>query len=449
MAADITIVGLGPGPAELRTVAAQRALDDASTILIRNHQGADFDDLLAMSNVTDIHQYRDPAAPSGQRWQRSAQAVVDAAANGPVVLAIPGHPRFGEMLTVETIELANKRGLSVEVIDGLSMVDLLCTALDIDLVRDRVQVMDGRNISFIQARAPFDGGECGASPRLPLLITHVYDNAILRPLSAQLLRIFPPDHSITAISHAGLTGESRSQLTLTELADHPGGSMLAIFVPPQSELDASRDPATLQHIVARLRRPDGCPWDRKQDNASLAQPLVDEVYEVVDAIESGDDTNLAEELGDLLLLIMMHAQIAEERGAFALEDVYDGIATKIVRRHPHVFGEMEAANSDEVVGLWQKVKADEKAERPGKPEKAADGQPHSMPALTRAPRVFRKYPVEVGASTAAQRQQALLNAIAAIVVAGDDPELILKSALIEHVSDAANGTNQGEKNASN
>src|SRR5699024_3871120 len=123
-------------------------------------------------------------------------------------------------------------------------------------------------------------------------------------------------------------------ITLTELADHPGGPMLAIYVPPLEVLDATRDPCTPQHIVARLRRPDGCPWDRKQDHTSLRDSIIDEAYEVVDAIDAGDDANLAEELGDLLLLIMMHAQIAEEAGTFTLEDVYDGISRKIVRRHP-------------------------------------------------------------------------------------------------------------------
>src|SRR5699024_707393 len=120
-----------------------------------------------------------------------------------------------------------------------------------------------------------------------------------------------------------------------------------------------------------------------------------EVYEVIDAIDTDDDANLTEELGDLLLLIMMHSQIAEERGAFTLEDVYHGIATKIVRRHPHVFGDDAAGNADEVVGLWQQIKQQEKAESPGKPEKAPDGQPHSMPALERASRVLKKHPIDV------------------------------------------------------
>lgn len=448
MTADITIVGLGPGPAELRTVAAQQALDAADRIFIRNHAGADFGDLLSRANVTDVAGFRDPDAASGKRWQASAQAVTDAATHGPVVLAIPGHPRFGEMLTVETLTLAEERGLTVEVLDGISMIDLLCTALNIDAVRDRVQLMDGRNILHIETGAPFSGGEFGATPRLPMLITHVYGNAILRLLTSQLLRILPPEHRLTLISEAGLTNEARSDLSLAELADHAGGPLLAIFVPPLGDLDATRTPATLQHIVARLRRDDGCPWDRKQTNETMAQSLVDEVYEVIDAIDAGDDVNLAEELGDLLLLIMMHAQIAEERRAFRLEDVYHGIATKIVRRHPHVFGDLIAENADDVVDLWQQVKDQEKGVSHSKPEKAGDGQPHSMPVLTRAARVLAKYPTQVRESTTESRQQALLDAIAAIVVAGDNPDEVLKSALENHVSGAANSADQGETHAS-
>ena len=219
-------------------------------------------------------------------------------------------------------------------------------------------------------------------------------------------------------------------------------------MPALGALNATRTPDTLQHIVARLRRDDGCPWDRKQTHASLAQSLADEVYEVIDAIDAGDDANLAEELGDLLLLIMMHAQIAEERGAFRLEDVYDSINAKIVRRHPHVFGDLSAANAEEVVGLWQQVKSQEKKNAPNKPEKAADGEPHSMPALLRAARVLKKHPPAVTDSTVESRQQALIDAIAAIVVAGDDPEQILNTALTNHVANAERGSGQGEIDAS-
>lgn len=446
--ADITIVGLGPGPAELRTVAVQRALDSAQRIFLRDHREADFANVLTQPNVIDISSFRDPNAPTGQRWHASAKAVVDAAVKEPVVLAIPGHPRFGEMLTVETIRLAEESGLSVDVLDGISMIDLLCTALNIDPVRERVQMIDGRELATVEHETPFSGGELAATPRLPMLITHVYSNEIMRPLSAQLLRILPPDHQLTLISHAGLDNERQETISLADLAKHHGGGMLAIYVPPMSELDATRTPATLQHIVARLRRQDGCPWDRKQTNQSLAPSLVDEVYEVIDAINAEDDANLAEELGDLLLLTMMHAQIAEERGAFKLEDVYHGITTKIVRRHPHVFGDDAAHDADDVVGLWQKIKDEERSSGAPKPEKATDGQPHSMPALERATRVLKKHPMAVAETTADGREKALLDAVASVIAAGDDPNEVLKQALENHVAGVANAGQSGENNAS-
>ncbi len=339
------------------------------------------------------------------------------------------------MLTVETMREAEARGLRVELLDGVSMIDLLCTALDLDPVRERVQLMDGRSISFLQLEEPFDGGSFAATPRLPMIITHVYDNAIMLPLAEQLLRILPREHVLTLVSEAGLPGESREQLALAELASHPGGPMLAIFVPPLPSLDAGRDSRTLQQIVARLRAPDGCPWDRKQTNATLRDALVDEVYEAVDAIDAGDMDNLAEELGDLFLLIAMHAQIAEEAGAFTLEDVYEGISTKIVRRHPHVFGDDAAAHAEEVVGLWQRIKAEERSN--GKVStKAVDGQPRSMPALERAGRVLRKMPLYTDDLDRDDPGDRLLAEIAGIIDAGEDPDAILRAALERHVKSA-------------
>lgn len=432
MTAAITIVGLGPGPAELRTVAAQRALDSASHIYIRTHEGVDLSDLMAKSNVTDLTAFH--RRDSEYRWQLAAQAVIAGAQQEPVVLAVPGHPRFGEGLVRVTLALANELGITTDVLDGISATDMLASALDLDPIHDRVQLVSGWRMAEISQEVPFGGGLLNLSPRSPILLTHVYGPELLAAAQTQLQRILPVDHPVETISAAGLSAEARSSTTIGQLGRQPGGPLLAIYVPAIGELEATRDPATLQHIVARLRREDGCPWDRKQTNQSLAQSLVDEVYEAVDAINAEDDANLAEELGDLLLLIMMHAQIAEERGAFRLEDVYHGIATKIVRRHPHVFGDEAAHSAEDVVGVWQQVKQQEKANTPGKPAKAEDGQPHSMPALTRAVRVLSKHPVNVEPSTAESRQQALLDAVAAVVVAGDDPDEILRTALENHVT---------------
>lgn len=437
--ADITIVGLGPGPREERTLKAQQALDAATTLFVRSHgDSVDMPDLLGRGDTIDLAKLRDAETYPAQPWMLAENAVLESAANGPVVLAIPGHPRFGEGLVENIVARAARQGFSVEIIDGISVIDALATALDIDPLRDRVQLFDGRAVSRIERDAPFAGGTFTATPTRPILLTHVYDTTILAGIHAALSRILPQEHPVVRVEAAGTAGQSLGTHRLADLPAMDGGMLVALFVPAQEQLDAARDPRTLQHIVARLRRPDGCPWDRKQDHRTLRDSIIDEAYEVADAIDAGDDANLAEELGDLLLLVMMHAQIAEEAGSFALEDVYEGISRKIVRRHPHVFGDMSAEDAGDVIGLWQQVKAQEKADHPGKPEKAADGQPHSMPALVRAPKVLKKHLIagNLPQSTAEERSRALLAAVADIVAASDDPETVLRQALIDHVQNS-------------
>lgn len=435
---DITIVGLGPGPVELRSAAAQAALEASTRIFVRSHPDVELADLTSRDNVTDIGTIRDHDAAEGARWRQAAHLVCDAAAEGPVALAIPGHPRFGEGLVIETIRIANERRLSHRIVDGISVVDLMATGLGMDPLASEVQLFHGRSMLEAMSDHPFVGGRFTGSPRRPMLFTHVYYRPIVHAIGQALRRMLPMDHPVMRIEAAGLPQQRISHYTVAELDEVDGGPLVALYVPKLGELEASRDPRTLQHIVARLRRPDGCPWDRKQDHTTLRDSIVDEAYEVLDAIDAGNNDNLAEELGDLLLLVMMHAQIAEEAGTFTLEDVYDGISTKIVRRHPHVFGDMSAEDAGDVIGLWNQVKAQEKQDRPEKPDKAADGQPHSMPALTRAPRVLKKHPLRenLPESTAEERSRAVLAAVADIVAAGDDPEAVLRQALIEHVTNS-------------
>jgi len=142
----------------------------------------------------------------------------------------------------------------------------------------------------------------------------------------------------------------------------------------------------LREIVARLRAPDGCPWDREQTHSSLRALLVEECHEVIDAIERSDDANLREELGDLLLHVVMHAQMAEERGAFDLEHVAAEICEKMIRRHPHVFGDSAASNSEEVLLQWDAIKRKEKGVDSG----VLDGVAASLPALLRAQTLQKK-----------------------------------------------------------
>jgi uncharacterized protein YabN with tetrapyrrole methylase and pyrophosphatase domain len=146
----------------------------------------------------------------------------------------------------------------------------------------------------------------------------------------------------------------------------------------------------LLKVMARLRSPTGCPWDREQDHKSLRFHAVEEVYELMDAIEAGDDHEMLEELGDLLLQIVFHCQLAKERGAFAFDQVARHITDKLVRRHPHVFGETKVKNVDEVWANWEQIKRDEKhGTRHARPS-ALDGIPKHLPALLRVEKLMKK-----------------------------------------------------------
>jgi uncharacterized protein YabN with tetrapyrrole methylase and pyrophosphatase domain len=143
-------------------------------------------------------------------------------------------------------------------------------------------------------------------------------------------------------------------------------------------------------VMARLRAPGGCPWDREQNHRTLRFHAVEEAYELMDAIEAGDDQEMAEELGDMLLQVVFHCQLAGERGAFDFEQVTRRITEKLIRRHPHVFGETKVKNVDEVWANWEKIKAAEKHGTAHARPSALDGIPKHLPALLRAEKLAKK-----------------------------------------------------------
>jgi tetrapyrrole methylase family protein/MazG family protein len=141
----------------------------------------------------------------------------------------------------------------------------------------------------------------------------------------------------------------------------------------------------LVRVMARLRGPGGCPWDREQTHASLARHLLEETHETLDAIDAGDGDRLREELGDVLLQVVFHAQMAADDGSWDVDDVAQGIVEKLIRRHPHVFGDVEVAGADEVLVNWERIKADEKGQ-----QRLEDDIPETLPALARASKVQRR-----------------------------------------------------------
>lgn len=146
----------------------------------------------------------------------------------------------------------------------------------------------------------------------------------------------------------------------------------------------------LLKVMARLRSPTGCPWDREQDHLTLRRHAIEEVYELIDSIEAGDDGEMAEELGDLLLQVVFHCQLASERGVFNFEKVTRELVDKLIRRHPHVFGTTKVKNVDEVWANWEKIKRTEKTGTHRERASALDGIPKHLPALLRTEKLVKK-----------------------------------------------------------
>ncbi len=179
-----------------------------------------------------------------------------------------------------------------------------------------------------------------------------------------LARAYPADHAVGRFGTA-------SSLVIGELGD--ADLVAPLYLGPVAPEAAVAGPWAMPAISARLRAPDGCPWDQEQTHASLRKHLLEEAYEVYDALEAGATPALAGELGDLLLQVVLHAQLAAEAGVFDLADVQAAIGTKIVRRHPHVFGDAEARTASDVNRQWERIKADERAVAGAAEGGAADG----------------------------------------------------------------------------
>ncbi len=226
-------------------------------------------------------------------------------------------------------------------------------------------------------------------PAVPLLIVPDADGAATdgpipgrhghgtHPLSL-LRRLYPADQPLLGLGEGGDT-------TLAD-ADEATLRRGAWLLPALAAEASLASPHALPWLVARLRAPDGCPWDREQDHLTLRPFLLEEAYEVYDALGSGSSPELADELGDLLLQIVLHAQYAAEAGVFDLSDVYRGIMSKIVRRHPHVFADERAGTAKEVLANWERIKAGERGAKPADREMPAAfaGLSRSLPALAYA-----------------------------------------------------------------
>jgi tetrapyrrole methylase family protein / MazG family protein len=176
-------------------------------------------------------------------------------------------------------------------------------------------------------------------PLVPALIAQIYDRDVAAEVKLTLMAAYPDEHPVRLVHAAGTDDEVVEELPLYAIDHSPHlGLLSSLYVPP---LSAGASFEAFQEVIARLRAPDGCPWDREQTHLSLRPFLLEEAYETLDALDREDMDDLAEELGDLLLQILLHAQIATEEGDFNIHHVLEGIGSKLIRRHPHVFSSVE------------------------------------------------------------------------------------------------------------
>jgi tetrapyrrole methylase family protein/MazG family protein len=395
----IIALGLGPGRWQDLTLAAREVLDAATTIYVRTLRHPVIPALRRHYPQLIIHSFDDLSAAIGS-WDALYPAIASelcalarmANAGEPVIYAVPGHPLVGE----ESVRLlrtqAREQGIALRIVAGLSMVEPALAALDLDPFAG-LQLLDATQLAGLER------GELAGMllPSRPVVITQVQDRRLASALRVTLADLYPDDWQIQLVQFGDETsapenGEQHGGIRITALPLHTLGSGAAagdsaiLYLPPLPPLTALRTAATLRSIVARLRAPDGCPWDRQQTHQSLKPFVLEEAYEVADTLEDGDTVALAEELGDLLLQVYLHAEIARQADEFALEDVFAHISSKLIRRHPHVFGDIQVRDAAQVLQNWETIK---RAEREAKGEDVAGESalrpiPRHTPALAYA-----------------------------------------------------------------
>jgi len=360
MTARIHIAGLGPGSAAHVTSETRELLTAGHPVILRTRHHPVVSALAALAGATDCDDLYVRGTNFEAVYNAMARRVLDAAHVSPVVFAVPGHPLIAEESVVRLLALARAEGVPARVYPAVSYADVAAVALERDL--GTIQLCDALDLRIDTWR--------------PALISQVYDRDRVTSLKLRLLDIYPADHEVTVLSALGTPEETITAVQLNALDHRAYGYLDSVFVPAIAPLDDVRRFDGLQHVIERLHAPDGCPWDREQTHVTLRPHLLEESYEALEAIDRDDPDALTEELGDVLLQVLMHTAVAERLEEFSTGDVVEHIARKLIRRHPHVFGEGTASTADEVYQNWEALKKQEKPR-----QSILDGVPGTLPAL--------------------------------------------------------------------
>ena len=393
----ITIVGLGPGAVGHLSLETMSIMQGCEQVILRTAVHPTVAELAKQGvKYTSCDDLYEAGASFEEVYQNVVTRVLTAAHKGDVIYAVPGSPLVAEKTVVLLREQAKAQNLELAIKPSMSFLDLAYVALGIDPIAG-LRIIDAQDFGAIA-----DAGQ------YPLMITQVYSQLVASDLKIALMENLPDEYELYFLRNMGLEDEECRPVKLFELDRQPKiDHLTSVYIPPMGEDEnmpcgimafgedeeeeavenmvdtASFDDVDIQPLVdvmRTLREPGGCPWDREQTHASIRSNMIEEVYEYLEAVDAEDTEGMREELGDILMQIVFHARMAEEAGRFDLQDVIDEVVDKLIRRHPHVFGETKVTGSDEVLVNWEAIKKTEKTER----KHVLDGVTQGLPALLRA-----------------------------------------------------------------
>jgi tetrapyrrole methylase family protein/MazG family protein len=353
LAGCIKVVGLGSGNRDGITLGAWDELRQAKRIMLRTEQHPTVDWLREQGlHWRSFDSFYMTYTSFQDVYHAVVESLLEEAREGDdIVYAVPGHPSVAEQTVAMLRARCPEESIALHIIGSESFLDRAFMVLGFDPV-EGFQLLDATALHAHQIQ-----------PHHHIVITQVYDTSVASDVKLTLMEKYPDDYEVT-IGHAlGVPGsEQVMQVPLYALDRIEGyGNLSLIYVRRTEREDIHyRSLDKLHEIVAHLRSPQGCPWDREQTHRSLRKYFVEETFEALETIDNDDPIAMQEELGDVLLQIMLHAQIEEESGAFTIHDVIAGLSEKLIRRHPHVFAQLHVNGVEDVLQTWQEIKAQEK-----------------------------------------------------------------------------------------
>ncbi|MBU7594084.1 nucleoside triphosphate pyrophosphohydrolase [Metabacillus halosaccharovorans] len=378
MTKTITIVGLGAGDLNQLPYGVYRLLTQSDHLFLRTKEHPVISELgnqLHFESFDTIYEQHDDF---DQVYTVIVDILLTKANEMNIIYAVPGHPLVAEKTVQLLLNEGRKKGYTIKIEGGQSFLDSTFQALEIDPV-EGFQLVDAFDLrkEMLQLKGH-------------VIITQVYDQMIASEVKLTLMEQLPDHYKIKIVTAAGSSLQELKEIELYELdRETTINNLTSVYIPPVTDKTILYHQfSSFRHIIAELRGPNGCPWDKEQTHQSLKKYLIEECYELLEAIEKDDIDHIIEELGDVLLQVVLHAQIGEDEGMFSIDDVIRGVAEKMVRRHPHVFGQQSVTDSDEVLANWEEIKKKEKGTREEK--SILDAVATSLPALSKAYHLQKK-----------------------------------------------------------